>query len=85
VLRLAVLYLQEGHHPRLHNSDAVQKRETYGAWSENGLESDECVSSRQKREKNAKRVDFSRDRWELFHSSTIMPFAGNSLFIRAFS
>jgi Zn ribbon nucleic-acid-binding protein len=81
VLRLAVLFLREGHDPRLHDSDAVQKKETCGAWSEDGLESDECVRSRQKKEKNAKTVNFSHDRWELFQNHTITAFAGNYLFI----
>jgi Zn ribbon nucleic-acid-binding protein len=52
------------------------ERETCGAWSENGLKSDECVRSRQRREKNAKKVN-----WELFQSHTIKAFAGNYLFI----
>jgi hypothetical protein len=69
------------HHPRLHDFDAITKKETYGAWSENGLESDECASSRQRMEKNAKRVDFSHDRWKLFQNPTIKAFAGNYLFI----
>jgi hypothetical protein len=81
VLRLAVLCLREGDHPRLHDSDAVQKRETCGAWSGNGLKGDKCVSSRQRREKNAKRVDFSHDRLELFQNPTINASTGNYLFI----
>jgi hypothetical protein len=81
VLRLAVLCLREGDHPRLHDSDAVQRRETCWAWPENGLENDEYVSSRRGREKNAKRVDFSHDCWELFQNPMIKAFAGNYLFI----
>jgi hypothetical protein len=57
------------------------KKEPCGAWSENGLQSDEYVSSGQRKEKNAKRVDFSHDRWELFQNPTIKAFAGNYLFI----
>jgi hypothetical protein len=84
VLRLAVLWLWEGHHPRLHDFDTVQKRETCGVWSENGLESDDCVSSRQRREKTAKRVDFLHDRWELFQNPTIKAFAGSYFYLSIF-
>jgi Zn ribbon nucleic-acid-binding protein len=81
VLHLTVLCLREGHHPRLHDSDAVQNKEPCGSWSENGLESDECVSSRQRKEKNTKKVDFSHDRRDFFQNPTINAFVGNYLFI----
>jgi hypothetical protein len=60
------------------------KRETCGAWSENGLKSDECVNLRQRIEKNAKRVNFSDDRRELFQNTTIKAFAGNYLLSERF-
>jgi hypothetical protein len=58
VLRLVVPCLREAHHHCLHDSDVVEKQEICGAWSENGLESDEYVSSRKRREKNAKESTF---------------------------